>query len=329
MTNPLFTAVAPEPRSRPRRWAWLALKLVVTAAALWWAVSQTSFGAMAGSVRRISPLAFAAAVGLLGSNLAVSALRWREVLRAYGVTPPPLRYLLHANLVGSFYNTFVPGNIGGDALRAYAVQSAFRHPVDSYLVIALERGFGLAALLFLGGIGLSATPTPYWWLGPLLLGMGLASAALSAFTPWILIRVAQGARFLPSALRSYASGISIPHGRVALLSALSWSGVSQLVGVLVSHVLVSDLCPQVRLVDSLAVVPLAMLTLYVPVTVSGLGLREAMFVALFARVGVSPADATASSLAFMATLMFVALIGGLAHLLRPLSAPVTPPAADT
>jgi uncharacterized membrane protein YbhN (UPF0104 family) len=322
MTNPLIEVAAPLPRRRSRRSVWLVLKLLGTAAALWWAVSQTSFGEMARSVQRIAPLAFLSALSLLGLNLAVGALRWREVLRAYAIDPPPLRYLLHGYLVATFYNTFVPGNVGGDALRAYAVQSAFARPADSYLVIAIERGFGLAALLFLGGAGIAVSPVPFRWIGLVLMAAGLGSAVLSALTPWILGQIA---RFLPAGLRSYASRISIPGGRGALLSALAWSLLSQILGVLVSHVLVSDLCPEVRLVDSLAVVPLAMLSLYVPVSVSGLGIREAAFVALYARVGVSAADATAASLAFMATLMVVALVGGAVHLISPLAAPASPP----
>jgi hypothetical protein len=62
------------------------------------------------------------------------------------------------------------------------------------------------------------------------------------------------------------------------------------------------------------------------VSVAGLGVREAAFVVLFAHVGVSAANATAASLASMATQMTVALLGGIAHALVPLSLPVAAPA---
>jgi hypothetical protein len=61
--------------------------------------------------------------------------------------------------------------------------------------------------------------------------------------------------------------------------------------------------------------------LYVPISLAGLGVREAAFVVLLGRVGVSPANATAASLAFMASLLVLAVAGGVGHALRPLVLP--------
>jgi uncharacterized membrane protein YbhN (UPF0104 family) len=312
----------------PPQWARLLLKLGVTGAALSWAVSRTSFSAMTEAVRSLSLRAVLISVGLLLVNTGVGALRWRAVLGAYrGARVPGLGFLTHGYLVASFYNTFVPGNIGGDALRAHAARAAFEHPADSFATVAIERGLGLGALLVLGGVGVSFQSGAPAFMGLFLILGGAAAALLATASPWLSVRVL---KWLPERFRSKVPVLSIPAGRAALGLAFLWSIVSQYLGVLSSHVLVQDLVPRVTALDSLAVVPLALLSLYVPISVAGLGVREAAFVVLFGRLGVSAADATAASLAFMATLMTAAVIGGIVHAFFPLAlSPKTKPEQET
>lgn len=275
---------------------------------------------MLEAVGRMSAMAPAAAVLLLGSNIVVGAVRWREVIRAYGIDPPPpLSFLMHGYLVAGFYNTLVPGNVGGDALRGHAARSAFPHAADSYVAVLVERGLGFAALVVLAGVGAWLSPAvPFWWAGPALLAVGAMLVAVSIATPWLMRKVA---RWLPGALRELVGDLTTPRGKHPLFVAILWSVVAQTGAVLASHILVRDLDPHLRLIDSLAFIPIASLSLYVPISLAGLGVREAAFVVLLGRVGVSPANATAASLAFMASLLVLALAGGVGHALRPLVLP--------
>jgi uncharacterized membrane protein YbhN (UPF0104 family) len=299
-----------------RRYALFALKVAVTSGALLWAFGRAPPSAMAEAVKRLSPAAFATAVCVLFANSAVGALRWREVLRAYDGGPAPsLGFLARAYMVGIFYNTFVPGNIGGDALRAHVTRQSFEHPADAYMTILVERGMGLSGLLLLAGAGILVA-APEWALwGALLVVTAALLFVVSLATPnlaiWLVAR-------LPERFRARVPGLSRPRRHAPLLLASALSVLSQFLAVFSSHLLVFALSPGVTLGDSMAAIPLAMLSLYVPVSVAGLGVREAAFVALFARAGVSAADATAASLAFMAALMLCGLVGGAVHLLGPL-----------
>jgi uncharacterized membrane protein YbhN (UPF0104 family) len=307
---------ASAPPAHPYRpYVLLVVKVAITGGALYWALRRASLGAMTSAVSRLSAGTFATAVALLFVNAVVGALRWRAVLRAYGRSTPPVGFLVHAYIVAIFYNTFVPGNIGGDALRGHVTRAYVSEPADAYVTILIERGLGLAGLLVLAGFGvLLAAPEWMTW-GVVLLAGAAAAFLASAFFPqgatWVIAR-------LPERFGAKLPRITIPERTNSFGSAAGLSVLSQLLAVLASHVLVRALAPQVTLVDSLAAVPLAMLSLYIPVSVAGLGVREAAFVVLFARAGVSAADATAASLAFMAALMVCGLFGGLVHLLRPL-----------
>jgi glycosyltransferase 2 family protein len=185
----------------------------------------------------------------------------------------------------------------------------------------VERGLGFAALVVLAGVGAWLSPAvPFWWAGPALLVAGGALVAISIGTPWLMRKAA---RWLPPALRGLVGELTTPRGKRALLVAILWSVVAQTGAVLASHILVHDLDPHLRLIDSLAFIPIASLSLYVPISLAGLGVREAAFVVLLGRVGVSPANATAGSLAFMASLLVLAAAGGVGHALRPLVLPGT------
>ena len=295
------------------------LKLAVTMAALGWALSRTSLSAMRDAVGRMSPAAPIAAVLLLAGGIVAGAFRWREVMRAYGVDRmPPLAFLIRGYLVAGFYNTLVLGNVGGDVLRGYAARGAFEHPADSYIAILVERGFGLVALLALAAVGASLGTSLGAPLAIVFVGLGVALLAVTMATPRLVQTLS---RWLPGRLGSLAREPTSPRNYGALFVAALWSIPSQLTAICATHVLVHGIEPRLQLIDSLALIPIASLVTYVPISLAGLGLREAAFVVLLGKVGVAPGDATAASLAFMGVLLFVAVVGGVAHAIQPLRLP--------
>src|SRR6185437_7966425 len=110
-------------------------------------------------------------------NLSVAAVRWRVLLTAHGATQAPsLAFLARAQLVGHFYNTFVPGNVTGDVVRAHAARASFDGPLGSYMIVALERFFGLAGLFALGAGALLFRPLPGVARAEVLAALALATA---------------------------------------------------------------------------------------------------------------------------------------------------------
>lgn len=308
-----------QPRGRGRKRIWLAVRLAVAAAALLWTLSRVSLDEMLQSASRVTPWAAAGAIALNFLNLGIGALRWKILLRAYGSRhSPSVPFLARVYLVGMFYNTFLPGNVVGDALRAHTTRRAFDGAAGSYLIVAIERVFGLAGLLTLGASVLAVHPIGGIAHLPELAACALGLALLAAASPLIGRRLA---RWLPRRIASIAEKLPPVTTPSLLVVVLALSVCTQTVVALTGHLLVSSIQPAVALGDSLVLVPLALIAVYFPITVAGLGVREAAFVLLFTGVGVDRADATAASLAFLAAQLVVALAGGLAHVLWPLDAP--------
>jgi len=295
-------------------WTGWAMRLGATAAALglWWWIARASAGDLLRALASITPQAALVALLLSFLGLGVGALRWRILIRAYGgVAIPPLGALARIYLEAIFFNTFLPANVAGDVLRAHVTRRAFPGAASAYLIVAIERLFGLAGLCLLTSAMLLAHPIPGLRGGSWLAGVGLLVAFGAAAAPLLARRL--GGR-LPGRLGELARSAPEVGRPAGLLVVLALSVGTQTLVALTGHVLVASLRPEVTVADSLVRVPAALAATYFP-TIAGLGAREAAFVVLFAGAGVSQADATAASLAFLGVQLVVALVGGLVHLL--------------
>jgi uncharacterized membrane protein YbhN (UPF0104 family) len=297
-----------------RRVAILALKVVVTLSALAWAASRLSFADLEAAFGRVSPLALVASIALLFGNVGVGAARWRTLVAAY-TSPPRWPAACHAYLVAGFYNMFLPANVGGDVLRAYSIRKTFPHALDSYVVVLVERVLGLVGLVLLSGIGLVIAGGSARWFGVAALVSGGVVFAATAMSSAILERLVP---LLPTRFRPELPPFGKPAGRGAFVRALAWSFVSQSIAFAAVDVLLSSVHPSLSFWSSLEAVPLALLSLYVPISTAGLGVREAAFVVVLGKVGVPPASAAAASLSLMAAMAVVAITGAFAHLAKPL-----------
>ena len=64
-------------------------------------------------------------------------------------------------------------------------------------------------------------------------------------------------------------------------------------------------------------VPLVSLAGMVPVSVNGLGVREALYILLFGRIGVPAETAVSLALLYLAVTFLASLPGGLAYVMQP------------
>ncbi len=305
----------PAATSKGTNWRSIALRVGVASGALLWTFSKLDPGQLLDATLRIDPRAVGAAVAFGFLGLVVGALRWSVLLRAYGATSvPSVWFLTRVYFVGIFYNTFLPANVGGDILRGYVTRRSFDGAAGAYLIVLVERVFGLAGLFLLGATAVLLRPLELAVDSRLI---GLAGLVLSF-----------GAFLGPTLGRRLGPWVPGPPGRLLtslpmvqrptlLVPVLLLSMTTQLMVAVSGHVLLRSLSADVELLESLVLVPLAMISLYLP-TIAGLGVREAAFVVLFGEVGVSAADATVASLGLFTSQLVVALVGGAWHLAAPL-----------
>ncbi|MEE2785849.1 MAG: lysylphosphatidylglycerol synthase transmembrane domain-containing protein [Myxococcota bacterium] len=296
----------PSTKSR-RRLIGIAIRVVAVTLVLIWLFKGKQIEALGSALALIAPWSIAVGLGLAMMNMYLAAIRWRVLMHTFGAaTTPATRRLLKLFLMGHFYNTFIPGAVGGDVIRAYCSRACFEASAGSYVVVASERIIGLAALGVIFSIGYISQPElipiqhALWWavgLGALCVGMAVSGPIARRLARWW------------SALPRIRS----PRG-------LSWAFAISLLGhastVVIFIALADALVPQVQWSTLALIVPLSLLASIVPIAILGIGPREAAMVGLLSLIGVSQADALALSLSFAAILIFVAIVGGLVHLIE-------------
>jgi len=88
---------------------------------------------------------------LLPVSYLITSRRWHMLLGAQDIHMTQGRSFV-LNMVGAFYNSFMPGSTGGDLAKAYYAARHTTHRVRAVLSVIIDRILGLVALIVLGGV---------------------------------------------------------------------------------------------------------------------------------------------------------------------------------
>ncbi len=267
--------------------------------------------------------AFVLALALLVGGLVLSAVRWTILLRAGGARIAFPR-TVHLYFVGYFFNTLLPTAVGGDVVRAWALRDTTPLAVAGGSIV-VERLLGSACLLALGIGGSFALESAAPARIPLVIVGGLYAAALAAL---FLVRLPErppaaeegrARRVLRSLARIARETKTFRGHRNALAGGLALSLVWQVMLIVVNGVLsrgMGGVCPWASL---FVLVPVVQALSMIPISVGGLGVREIGYAEFFRASGLDPAEGAALGFAWLAVSSALALVGGAAFLLRPVS----------
>lgn len=280
--------------SDPKKYKKLLLVLLKTAISgslLYYVISKTGLGKIASTLGGINIGSFLVAVVLYLFAIYLSSIRWGLLMS----DRPRKKQLFSLYLIGSFFNIFLPGTIGGDAVKAYYLYKERGNSSAAIASVFMDRYIGFAALAF---IGIAAFPFGFSyfrgsfieWILPLMV-LSFISGSFIVFG----LRLGQRIRFL-SGLYEYFS--LYMKKRTVLFKTFLLSLAVQTTGVLAVYTLSKGLNMQLPLLPLFIFIPVISAMTTIPMSISGLGVREASFVLLFAYLGLSPSEATALSLSW-------------------------------
>ena len=321
-----------------KRAAKIALKLAVTALLLFLLYRKVDGRAFADALRGIRwrwvPPFFAIAL----ANMWISSLRWSLLLRSDGVEIP-VRKLFASHWIASFFNFFLPSNVGGDVYRVADVGRKSGSAVGSLASVFADRLCGFLAMSLMGflfpllGLRLVPPENRVLLLVPLAVFLGFLCVAALLWQQGI---VRFFARLLPGRARerverlldAFFSSVGAYARRPSVLArAFGLSVAFQFLVLVAVWTVCRALAIPVSLPECCVFVPFVCLLEAVPVSINGIGLRDAGYRMFFSAVGLAargadPATASASlSLCYMAFTLAYACGGGLLFLRRMFAAP--------
>ena len=267
------------------------------------------------------------ALGLYLAMILVSAWRWGLLLRAQGI-PHAFSALTSSFLVATFFNNFLPSNIGGDVVRIADTAPAAGSRTIAATVVLVDRGLGLLGLVLVAALGASAGigPASMGPVGPGVLWAGFGIAAMLA-TPALLkpegfTRILQPLRILhpewvDRRLERLTGALSRFRESPGSL-AFCFAGAVGVQGILVAFYLAvaHSLHVPITFAQLAIVVPISFIVQMIPISMNGFGVREATFGFYFTRLGLPLESALLVSFIGAGLVLLFSLSGGVTYLAR-------------
>jgi uncharacterized protein (TIRG00374 family) len=211
--------------------------------------------------------------------------------------------------VSSFVGSFLPAGIGADAARAYGLAKASAAASEALASVAVDRLLGVASLVLMAIIGVIAwTPEgpggpstslgASWRVAAAIVVALIACVAAFWANEWLrlLIPAHRHEGFITRRILRLTDAVGrYRNRRGVLVHVLVWSIVVQVLRITQAYILGLGLGMTVPLTYYLLFMPVALLLLLLPISISGFGLPQGGIVWMLQPVGVVESQAFALS----------------------------------
>ena len=251
------------------------------------------------------------------------ALQWSWILRAAGISAPG-REIRRLYFIGLFFNNFLPANIGGDAYKIVDLGRQENRATGVFCSTLLDRLIGMTALTVLAVFFLLVAAVNDIPLPSSALLLILVTVVLVALLALLLSR--RLGQWLPGLfhkmgfsgparwLEKVTADLALFRPRVKWLNGIFLFSFLVQILRMATHLLVAyglGLTLSVeQMVQLLVLVPMLALSLILPITINGIGLRESVAAQLLVFSGLAEPQVVAMEMvAFLVQVVF-SLQGG-------------------
>jgi uncharacterized protein (TIRG00374 family) len=301
-------------------------RLVISAGLIVYLVIRLDVDQIVNHLRGVTPVPLMLGAVMIFGMILANSIRWKVILAVKGIRIP-LGRLLYYYLMGIFFSSFLPTSVGGDVARVVAVARETEKRADAFASVVIERLQGFFVLLPIGLISIPfvAGRLTEWRL---VLTVGVITVLIFGVAYLLLLRPVARRLFgllgpvlrllerfrarerlekAHEAIVTYRGSYQAIYGGLALslLSRLSWIYGCYLVGKAFSL--------DLAFTTLMLVVPVVELVRMVPISISGIGVREAAFVTMLRQFGIE--DSLGFALAVVIYVIFFGfgLLGGLLY----------------
>ncbi|HVD90713.1 MAG TPA: lysylphosphatidylglycerol synthase transmembrane domain-containing protein [Vicinamibacterales bacterium] len=302
------------------------MKIAVSLGLLTLLFSRVDVSRLWGVARQASPVWLVAALLMYLAMVLASAVRWGVLLRAQHVQLP-FSFLTQSFLVATFFNNFLPSNIGGDVVRITDTAKAAGSKTLATTVVLIDRGLGLLGLALMAATGASLMHRmAVGPVGPAMLwagfGLGAIVATPALLMPETVTKLLQPLRvfhkdWVDARIEKLTYALTrFRETPAALAVCFGGAVVVQAILVLFYVAIARSMHIPIGFAELAVIVPVSFIVQMIPVSVNGFGVREATFGFYFTRLGLPLESALLVSFVGAALIMVFSLTGGVAYLRR-------------
>ncbi len=214
-------------------------------------------------------------------------------------------------MIGAFFNTLLPGLVGGDVVKGFYLYRTTGKGALTFASIFMDRYLGFVVLIVLC---LVAYPFGY----PYLQGSNLAWIPPFIVISFTLASLVIFGLRIGKKIRVFSDFYEYFHAyrnqKKTIQMALLLSIVVQFFGIFNVYLLSMGLGKHIPFLSCLIFIPLIIIFTMIPISISGLGIREGSFVLFFGFIGLQSEFATALSLSWFITMVTGNLLGFVEYL---------------
>jgi glycosyltransferase 2 family protein len=293
-----------------------AIKVAISLALLYVAIHFVNFSILRERLYRLNYTWIAAALTVLGLQLALVSLRWQRIAEFGGGNLSASRAVLYT-LIGSFFSQVLPSTVGGDAARIWLLArdaGAWKNAIFSVLIDRFVGLIWLAVLVLIclpWSIALIANPIGRTAL--IIIGVAGAVAPIGLFVLSLLggtsIARLKVVRHLADIAKTAWTVLTSPRTG-PVVAAISIA--VHLMTVVVLWFCARAVGSSFTFLNTLLLIPPVILISAVPISIAGWGVRESAMIAAFTYAGLPESDGLLVSILFGASSFVIGAAGGIA-----------------
>ena len=249
----------------------------------------------------------------------LSVVRLQLFLVSHNIRLPFSRVLVY-QMVGYFYNTFLPGGVGGDIIKAYYIAQETHKKHEAVAAVIADRIVGLISLFSLAVIALFLKwNEPAFHIPRVIIACAciLAGICLAIFFNKKLMRripfgktLFEKVPFHSAISRAYDALHYYKNQKTFLVKAFAYSLVMQLIFILAHVPMAFALGMDVlNPLVYITLVPIAVTIAAIPISIQGWGIGEAVYIKLFGLVGIASAHSLALSVIMRLMMVLIGIVG--------------------
>jgi len=302
-----------------KRFLHILIRFIISASLIIFVFSKSDLKNVLNCLREanIPLLIFSLSLHFVGVLLGSS--RWRVLLESYGINVPH-KDLYRLYMIGSFFNTFLPTSVGGDAIRMYKVSALTDKRAQAVTSVLIERFIGMLILYIISFFSfifyfgfkrekelfLAIVILLFASIGFIIFLFSILSEKIIKIVPSSLLK-----EKLDKIHYSLKYPVKDPKN---LFKVFTYTTLLQINVVIYFFIISIAIKMKLSIIYFFILIPIILTVTMLPITIGGIGLREGGFVFLFSRFGVLPEEAlTLSILGYFISLVFAGF-GGLVYI---------------